>query len=276
MRKANNHRILISGLGSIGRRHLANLESIGCRKIAFHRSGKSTIDTPLPDYPSFRDLDQALTEFRPDIVFVCGPSHLHMEVALRAAEARAHLFIEKPLSHSTDGVAELERVAGENGCQVMVGYMTRFHPRQAGPHQESVGRVRPRLAPVGGVPRDVCDTPRNGRRTRTDTEPRDRHGPVVPRRSQHRAQNSSRPVEHEQRPGNRYRTWHRHSYRWSGRHDRQSSPGLLPATPGTHHRVRRDPRPHRIRLLLVPSRDLRLRKAGTCRSHRHIRFVRTQ
>jgi predicted dehydrogenase len=51
-----------------------------------------------------------------------------MDVALRAAKAGAHLFIEKPLSHSTDSVAALERVAGEKGCQVMVGYMTRFHP----------------------------------------------------------------------------------------------------------------------------------------------------
>ena len=128
MRKTINHRILISGLGSIGRRHLANLENLGHREIAFHRSGKSTIDTPLPDYPSFRNLDRALTEFGPDVVFVCGPTNRHMEIALKAAASGAHLFIEKPLSHSIDGVAALEQIASENGCLVMVGYMIRFHP----------------------------------------------------------------------------------------------------------------------------------------------------
>lgn len=128
MRRANNHRILISGLGSIGRRHLANLKGLGHREIAFHRSGKSTIDSPLPDHPSFRDLDQALTEFYPDVVFVCGPSHKHMEVALKAVAFGAHLFIEKPLSHSIDGVATLEQISCENDSQIMMGYMTRFHP----------------------------------------------------------------------------------------------------------------------------------------------------
>ena len=128
MRRTNTHRILISGLGSIGRRHLANLESLGYREIAFHRSGKSTIETPLPDYPSFRDLDTALMEFRPDVVFVCGPTHLHMGVALNAAAQGTHLFIEKPLSHSADGLTRFERLAAENSCVVMVGYMVRFHP----------------------------------------------------------------------------------------------------------------------------------------------------
>ena len=128
MRSANNYRILISGLGSIGRRHLANIEVLGYRQIAFHRSGKSTIDAPLPDYPRFSDLDEALTEFRPDAVFICGPSHLHVEVALKAAASGAHLFIEKPLSDSTDHVAVLEQVAKENNVRVMVGYMLRFHP----------------------------------------------------------------------------------------------------------------------------------------------------
>ena len=128
MRRAINYRVLISGLGSIGRRHLANLESLGVREIAYHRSGKSTIEAPLPDNPSFQDLDQALSEFEPDVVFVCGPSHTHLAVALKAADTGAHLFIEKPLSNSIDNVAQLKKKSTESGCLVMVGYMTRFHP----------------------------------------------------------------------------------------------------------------------------------------------------
>jgi len=121
-------RILISGLGSIGRRHLANLESLGYTDIAFHRSGKSTIEDPLPNYPSFNDLNQALAEFEPAVVFVCGPSHKHMEVALKAAASGANLFIEKPLGSTLDGIADLERLAASCGSTIMVGYMMRFHP----------------------------------------------------------------------------------------------------------------------------------------------------
>ncbi|MDG0868221.1 Gfo/Idh/MocA family protein [Candidatus Lucifugimonas marina] len=128
MRNAINTKILISGLGSIGRRHLANLESLGFTDIAYHRSGKSTIESQLPDYPSFTDLDQALSEFNPSVVFVCGPSHLHMETALTSATHGAHLFIEKPLGSSLDGIAELEQISNDNGIKIMVGYMMRFHP----------------------------------------------------------------------------------------------------------------------------------------------------
>jgi len=121
-------RILISGLGSIGRRHLANLESLGYTDIAFHRSGKSTIEDPLPNYPSFNDLNQALAEFEPAVVFVCGPSHKHMEVALKSAASGANLFIEKPLGSTLDGIVDLERLAASYGSTIMVGYMMRFHP----------------------------------------------------------------------------------------------------------------------------------------------------
>lgn len=128
MRDAINYRILISGLGSIGRRHLTNLESLGQTNLAFHRSGKSTIDSPLPGYPSFDDLDQALNEFNPEVVFVCGPSHTHLNVALKAVASGAHLFVEKPLAHTLDGLDELEHFAVKNNSTIMVGYMMRFHP----------------------------------------------------------------------------------------------------------------------------------------------------
>ena len=50
----------------------------------------------------FADLDAALGE-RPDAVFVCNPSSLHVSVALKAARAGCHLFVEKPLSHTPTG-----------------------------------------------------------------------------------------------------------------------------------------------------------------------------
>ena len=58
------------------------------------------------DIRVFNDLDAALAE-RPDAVLVCNPSALHLPVALEAARAGCALFIEKPISDSLDGVAEL-------------------------------------------------------------------------------------------------------------------------------------------------------------------------
>jgi predicted dehydrogenase len=76
---------------------------------------------------AFATLDAALAE-RPDAMFVCTPSSQHMAACLQAARAGVHLFIEKPLSHSLDGVDELAAVVRERPLTVLVASQWRFHP----------------------------------------------------------------------------------------------------------------------------------------------------
>jgi predicted dehydrogenase len=52
----------------------------------------------------------------------------HVALALRAVERGAHVFVEKPLSHSLDGVEQLAARTGALGRVVQVGYNFRFHP----------------------------------------------------------------------------------------------------------------------------------------------------
>jgi predicted dehydrogenase len=73
------------------------------------------------------DLDAALA-LQPDIVFVTNPSSLHVDVARRALQAGAHVLVEKPLSHSLDGVARLVHEAARRGLVGYVAYQLRFHP----------------------------------------------------------------------------------------------------------------------------------------------------
>jgi len=72
-------------------------------------------------------LDEALGA-RPDVVFVTNPNSLHMPVALAAARAGCALFIEKPLSHSLDGVEELIDLVERKRLVCLIGYQLRFHP----------------------------------------------------------------------------------------------------------------------------------------------------
>jgi len=76
---------------------------------------------------SFDSLDQALAE-KPDAAFVCNPSSLHVAVTRACLEAGCDVFIEKPLSDSLDGTAELVALAARHNSIVMVGYQLRFHP----------------------------------------------------------------------------------------------------------------------------------------------------
>jgi predicted dehydrogenase len=69
-----------------------------------------------------------------DIVDICLPGHLHVEVAIAALEAGKHVLVEKPLANT---VAEAEkmlgaaRAAGEHGVASMVGFNYRRVPALA-------------------------------------------------------------------------------------------------------------------------------------------------
>jgi predicted dehydrogenase len=121
-------KFLIAGLGSIGRRHFRNLIALGETDILLYRTNKATLpDDELAGYPVETDLDAALAH-KPDAVIISNPTALHMDVALPAARAGCHLFLEKPISHNLDGVSELVEVAASNGVKTLVGFQFRFHP----------------------------------------------------------------------------------------------------------------------------------------------------
>jgi predicted dehydrogenase len=121
--------ILICGLGSIGRRHLQNLQALGYKNVVLLRSGKSTLaDDDLIDLPVEWDLARALDRWRPEAVIVANPTSLHMGVAIPAAESGSHLFIEKPVSHNLEKIEELRTAVTEGGGQVLMGFQFRFNP----------------------------------------------------------------------------------------------------------------------------------------------------
>ena len=132
MAKSPDQRILLSGAGSIGRRHFGNLRSLGYRDIAVLRS-KRRMDVPQRKFfykyqpPVFYDLKTALAE-KPDAVLVCNPTSLHVSTACAAVRAGSHVFIEKPISHRQTGVDALLREARESKKIIYVGYHFRHHP----------------------------------------------------------------------------------------------------------------------------------------------------
>jgi len=119
-------RVLISGAGSIGQRHLKNLRAAGVSVLAF------SDPNPDPEFridaQSFVDLGNALEGFKPNVVFICSPTKLHVLQAIQAANAGSHLFIEKPLSHNSEGISDLIKIVDEKKLTTMVACNMRFHP----------------------------------------------------------------------------------------------------------------------------------------------------
>lgn len=126
-------KFLIAGLGSIGRRHLRNLLAQGEQDIVLYRTHQSTLpDEELAPFPCESSLEAALAH-RPQAVIVANPTALHLQVAIPAAQAGCHLLLEKPISHSLEGLEQLEQALHQGGGKTLVGFQFRFHPtlRQA-------------------------------------------------------------------------------------------------------------------------------------------------
>jgi len=135
-------KLLMVGLGSIGQRHVRNLRSLygDQAEILAYRTHKQPIVltesmqvesgsdvTSKYAIQAYDDLDRALDQ-HPQAAFICNPSSLHIPVAIQAAQAGCHLFIEKPLSHNLDGIEELHGLVEQNHLVTYVAYQMRFHP----------------------------------------------------------------------------------------------------------------------------------------------------
>ncbi len=121
-------RALIVGLGSIGRRHARNWAALGLGPVAVCRQTGTSQPEPLGiNAQEFSNLDHAFAE-RPDVVIVTNPTSLHVQTACQAVQAGAHVFVEKPIGHALDGVADLLNEAKDRQKTIMVGYNLRFHP----------------------------------------------------------------------------------------------------------------------------------------------------
>lgn len=135
-------RFLFVGLGGIGQRHLRNLRTLLGDEVEFHayrqqRSSQVLTDEMEVESGSdleskyrlrvFADLNEALME-RPEVVIISNPTSLHLAVARAAAGAGCHLFIEKPLAHEMNGVADLLDLIDSKKLVTLVGYQWRFHP----------------------------------------------------------------------------------------------------------------------------------------------------
>ena len=135
-------RALVVGLGSIGQRHARNLRTLlggEVELLALRTRGRTEVigeravidaTTSIRDELGVRELtsiDDALAA-KPDVAFICNPTRLHVPVAQRLADAGCHLFIEKPVGDSMDGVDELMATVARRGTVAAIGCQLRFHP----------------------------------------------------------------------------------------------------------------------------------------------------
>ncbi|MFN2628959.1 MAG: Gfo/Idh/MocA family protein [Gaiellaceae bacterium] len=126
-------RVFVVGLGSSGRRHLRNLQGLGV-----------TADGGRLE---------AAGAWAADAIVVASPTSDHLTTIRWAIERGIHMYVEKPLAPSSDGVAAALHDAERAGLTLAVGYNLRSHPAleaiRAAVEDGRVGRLVSVRAEVG-------------------------------------------------------------------------------------------------------------------------------
>lgn len=121
-------KIVLIGLGSIGQRHLRNLLHLGYSQVTVvSRSG--ILPHEFSSLSVCTTLAEALAKNKFDAGIVCTPTSLHLTSLKALLQAFVpNIYIEKPVSHTYDGLAEVLQLAALYKNNIVVGYDLHFDP----------------------------------------------------------------------------------------------------------------------------------------------------
>jgi predicted dehydrogenase len=122
----------VVGLGTHAlERMLPAFARAGCARLAGVYSRRSNVTEAVArerGVRAYRSLDAMLED--PDIhaVYLATPNDLHKDQTVRAAAARKHVLVEKPMALSVEDAAAMVRACADAGVRLYVGFHLRFHP----------------------------------------------------------------------------------------------------------------------------------------------------
>jgi UDP-N-acetyl-2-amino-2-deoxyglucuronate dehydrogenase len=123
-------RTALIGCGKVGGLHAAALSTLPESELVAH------CDTSTERAETFArrfggqphaSVARMLGESRPEAVFICTPHPLHLEPAVLAAEAGAHVMVEKPLAATLADCDAMLRAAAKAGVTLSVMSQRRFY-----------------------------------------------------------------------------------------------------------------------------------------------------
>ncbi|MEZ5301084.1 MAG: Gfo/Idh/MocA family oxidoreductase [Verrucomicrobiales bacterium] len=125
-------RVLVVGCGNMGTSHARAYHKLEdfeiCGVVSRGEASRKKLSAELGGLPEFADYAAALAETKPDCVSINTYPGTHAEYALKALEAGAHVFLEKPIAETVEEAQRIVDAAKAGDRKLVIGYILRVHP----------------------------------------------------------------------------------------------------------------------------------------------------
>ena len=122
-------KIALVGVGGMGTVHfnayknMKDIELVALCDIRTELLPEKVGDLPIRIYG---DMDEMLAAERPDMVDICTPTYLHVQQAVKAMEAGAHVLSEKPMALTSKEAEIILEAMNRTGKRYMTAQVVRF------------------------------------------------------------------------------------------------------------------------------------------------------
>jgi len=121
----------IVGCGHIGKRHLKVINNDeNAQLVAVCDVDGEVLKSLAEEHPglnSFENFENMLQEADADVVCICTPHGLHSEMSIKAARAKKHILVEKPMALNSAESEKMIREAEANGVRLFVVKQNRYN-----------------------------------------------------------------------------------------------------------------------------------------------------
>jgi len=126
----SNVRLIIVGLGLVGRRHAISIHHVDNVELAgiVDTSEEAKRYAQEHGLPVFDDIEKALDAISPDGVILSTPTPLHVQQASISVAWGIPVLVEKPLAVTADEAEALVKQAEEISVPLLVGHHRRYNP----------------------------------------------------------------------------------------------------------------------------------------------------
>ncbi|MCP9754026.1 gfo/Idh/MocA family oxidoreductase [Lacihabitans sp. CCS-44] len=83
---------------------------------------------PTKNRYNYENFDKIKDNLDIDLVYIILPNAMHKEYAIRAAKAKKHVLVEKPMAINAADCLEMIKVCKDNNVQLAMGYRLHFEP----------------------------------------------------------------------------------------------------------------------------------------------------